>query len=206
MPRPLEPLGPDGIEPLSADAVSTRGGLRRRSATTSAADARDGVRAQLDVRPLPELLPALRARLVRSDDDHLGSDNRTCAFRVVGEGPSFRVENRVPGADANPYLAFSATIAAGLHGIDGKLDAGEPYAGNAYTSDRPHLPASMEESVDAFSTSAVAREAFGDEVFTHLLQVARHEQQAFDRYLYETETDPNGGVTDWELRRYFERG
>jgi glutamine synthetase len=135
-----------------------------------------------------------------------GRDNRTCAFRVIGHGASFRVENRTPGADANPYLAFAATIAGGLKGIEGKLDPGEEYAGNAYTADRPRLPASMEESIAGFEASAVAKDALGDEVFTHLLQVARHEQQAFERYLYESEIDPHAGVTDWELRRYFERG
>jgi glutamine synthetase len=125
---------------------------------------------------------------------------------VIGHGASFRVENRTPGADANPYLAFAATIAGGLKGIEGKLDPGEEYAGNAYTADRPRLPASMEESIAGFEASAVAKDALGDEVFTHLLQVARHEQQAFERYLYESEIDPHAGVTDWELRRYFERG
>src|SRR6266705_784367 len=61
-----------------------------------------------------------------------GWDNRTCGFRLCGEGPSFRVENRIPGADANPYLAFAATIAAGLHGIEKKLKPPEHYDGNAY--------------------------------------------------------------------------
>jgi glutamine synthetase len=135
-----------------------------------------------------------------------GRDNRTCAFRVVGEGPSFRVENRAPGADANPYLAFSATIAGGLRGIEHRLDPGPAYAGNAYTADRPRLPVSMSESLELFAASTVAKEAFGDEVFGHLLHLARHEHQAFERYLYETGLDPNLGVTDWELRRYFERG
>jgi glutamine synthetase len=135
-----------------------------------------------------------------------GRDNRTCAFRVIGEGSSLRVENRAPGADANPYLAFSATIAAGLSGIENKLDPGPEYAGNAYEADLARLPTSLEESIDAFSSSAVARDAFGGDVFDHLVHLARHEQQAFERYLYETGMDPNSGVTDWELRRYFERG
>ncbi len=135
-----------------------------------------------------------------------GRDNRTCAFRVVGDGASLRVENRSPGADANPYLAFSATIAAGLRGIKDRVEPGPESAGNAYAADRPRLPTSLEESVDAFSSSALARESFGEEVFDHLTRLARHEQQAFERYVYETGMDPNSGVTDWELRRYFERG
>jgi len=135
-----------------------------------------------------------------------GKDNRTCAFRVIGEGASLRVENRVPGADANPYLAFSATIAGGLRGIEERLDPGEAYAGNAYTADRPRLPTSLEESVDVFASSDLARQSFGEEVFDHLLQLARHELQAFEQYLYETGLDPKPAVTDWELRRYFERG
>ena len=60
-----------------------------------------------------------------------GVDNRTCGFRLCGEGASFRVENRLPGADANPYLAIAATIAAGLHGVRGKLKAPKLYTGNA---------------------------------------------------------------------------
>ena len=195
---------PDGIEPLSADASDPR----RASETFGhylGGQLATAHELSWMFAPYPNSYRRYVPDSFAPTTITWGSDNRTCAYRVVGEGPSFRVENRAPGADANPYLAFSATIAAGLHGIDGKLDAGEPYAGNAYTSDMPHLPASMEESVEAFSTSAVAREAFGDEVCTHLLQVARLEQQAFERYLYETETDPNGGVTDWELRRYFER-
>ena len=61
-----------------------------------------------------------------------GLDNRTCGFRVCGEGAGFRVENRIPGADANPYMAFAATIAAGLHGVDRRLTGPKPYTGNAY--------------------------------------------------------------------------
>src|ERR671931_2347057 len=69
-----------------------------------------------------------------------GHDNRTCALRVIGHGASRRVECRVPGADVNPYLAISALIAAGLHGIDAELELEAPYEGNAYESDKPRVP------------------------------------------------------------------
>jgi glutamine synthetase len=124
-------------------------------------------------------------------------DNRTCGFRVVGEGKGNRVESRIPGADANPYLAFAATIAGGLYGIQNKVEAPEMYHGNAYEAkDVPRVPTSLHEAVDAFANSEVAREAFGDFVFEHLLNTAAQEQVIFD----------NNCVTDWELARYFERG
>jgi len=124
-------------------------------------------------------------------------DNRTCGFRVVGEGKGNRVESRIPGADANPYLAFAATIAGGLHGIQNKVAAPEIFHGNAYEAkDVPRVPTSLHEAVDAFGTSEVAREAFGDLVYEHLLNTAHQEQVIFD----------NNCVTDWELTRYFERG
>ncbi|HEY1332360.1 MAG TPA: glutamine synthetase family protein [Actinomycetota bacterium] len=124
-------------------------------------------------------------------------DNRTCGFRVVGQGKGNRVESRIPGADANPYLAFAATIAAGLHGIQHKVEAPEMFHGNAYeATDVPRVPHSLHEAVDTFESSEVAREAFGDFVFEHLLNTARQEQVIFD----------NTAVTDWELTRYFERG
>jgi glutamine synthetase len=124
-----------------------------------------------------------------------GWDNRTCGFRVCGEGSGFRVENRIPGADANPYLAFAATIAAGLHGIRAKLPAPRPYAGNAYEdADLPQVPKSLREALGELEQSAAAREAFGDRVVAHCLQHGRLEQRAFDQ-----------AVTDWELLRYFER-
>jgi glutamine synthetase len=126
-----------------------------------------------------------------------GHDNRTCGFRVVGEHSSFRVESRIPGADANPYLAFAATIAGGLHGLKSKIDPPEMFRGNAYEAkDVPRVPSSLHEAADAFEGSEVARKAFGDFVFEHLLNVARQEQAIFD----------NNTVTDWELGRYFERG
>jgi glutamine synthetase len=124
-------------------------------------------------------------------------DNRTCGFRVVGEHKGNRVESRIPGADANPYLAFAATIAGGLHGIANRISAPEMFHGNAYEAkDVPRVPTSLHEAVDAFRASEVAREAFGDFVFEHLLNTAEQEQIIFD----------NTAVTDWELARYFERG
>jgi glutamine synthetase len=97
----------------------------------------------------------------------------------------------------NPYLAYAATIAAGLHGIRNKLECPPMFEGNAYEAkDVPRVPSSLHEAIDAFDTSEVAREAFGDFVFEHLLNTARQEQVIFD----------NTVVTDWELTRYFERG
>jgi len=124
-----------------------------------------------------------------------GWDNRTCGFRLCGEGASLRVENRIPGADANPYLAFAATIAAGLHGIGGQQDAPKLYEGNAYDDPAlPQVPKTLREAIDELERSRVARAAFGDRVVDHYLHAARLEQQAFDR-----------AVTDWERMRYFER-
>jgi glutamine synthetase len=124
-------------------------------------------------------------------------DNRTCGFRVVGERAGNRVESRIPGGDANPYLAYAATVAGGLHGISTKMDCPEMFEGNAYEADDvARVPTALHEAIDAFAKSAVAREAFGDFVFEHLLNTARQEQIIFD----------NTVVTDWEMRRYFERG
>jgi glutamine synthetase len=124
-----------------------------------------------------------------------GWDNRTCGFRLCGEGHGFRVENRIPGADANPYLAFAATIAAGLHGIAKRLKAPPIYEGNAYEdASLPQVPKTLREAIDELERSRVAREAFGPEVIEHYLHTARLEQQAFDQV-----------VTCWELGRNFER-
>src|SRR5438128_3149624 len=125
----------------------------------------------------------------------VGWDNRTCGFRLCGEGGAFRVENRIPGADANPYLAFAATIAAGLHGIASKLKAPKTYEGNAYQdATLPQVPKTLREAIGELERSQVARAALGDRVVDHYLHAARLEQQAFDQ-----------AVTDWELLRYFER-
>ena len=75
-----------------------------------------------------------------------GMDNRTCALRVVGHGPSLRFENRVPGGDVNPYLAVAAMIAAGLHGIDNELPLSRPFGGNAYATDSVRVPPTLREA------------------------------------------------------------
>lgn len=122
-------------------------------------------------------------------------DNRTVGFRVVGQGSSFRIENRMPGADANPYLAFAATLAAGMAGLEENLDCGELYTGNAYTDDTlASLPKSLEEAADLLAGSALARKAFGAEVVDFYAHTARLEAKAFANV-----------VTDWERQRYFER-
>jgi glutamine synthetase len=122
-------------------------------------------------------------------------DNRTVGFRVVGEGNTFRLENRMPGADANPYLAFAAMTAAGLAGVAENLDCGELYEGNAYAdASLPSLPKSLREAADLLNGSRLARRVFGDPVVDFYVHTARCEIQAFDN-----------AVTDWERVRYFER-
>lgn len=122
-------------------------------------------------------------------------DNRTTGYRIVGHGSGFRFENRMPGADVNPYLSFAAIIAAGLAGVKEKLDCGDPYQGDAYqNASLPRVPTSLTSAADAMDKSTMAREAFGDDVVNHYVHLARLEQQSFDR-----------AVTDWERRRYFDR-
>jgi glutamine synthetase len=123
-----------------------------------------------------------------------GDDNRTCSLRVVGHGQAKRLENRMPGADVNPYLAIAAMIAAGLHGVDNSLELEAPFEGNAYESDKPRVPDTMSEARDLFGASSVAKEAFGEEVVDHYLNRARIELDAH-----------KSAVTDWEKFRGFER-
>ena len=123
------------------------------------------------------------------------TDNRTTGFRVVGHGPGFRIENRMPGADANPYLAFAAMIAAGLAGIEEKLDCGTEYHGNAYVDAAlPNIPSSLRDAARLFSESELARKSFGAEVVEHYVHAAKLEAREFD-----------AAVTDWEKKRYFEQ-
>ena len=123
-----------------------------------------------------------------------GRDNRTCSLRVVGHGPSLRVENRSPGGDVNPYLAVAGMIAAGLHGIEQQLELPEACTGNAYAGDYDHLPATLREAAELWSGSKLAEDAFGADVVQHYLTMARVEQDAYDT-----------AVTDWERFRSFER-
>lgn len=124
-----------------------------------------------------------------------GHDNRTCAFRVVGHGPGKRFECRVPGGDVNPYLALAGMIAAGLHGVDQGLELPEPCTGNAYAAEGvAHVPTTLREARDRFAASAIARDAFGEEVVAHYVNMADVELAAYD-----------AAVTDWERVRGFER-
>ena len=124
-----------------------------------------------------------------------GHDNRTCGFRVVGSGPALRVETRIPGGDVNPYLAFAALIASGLHGIDQELELPPPLEGNAYVSDAERFPSTLREAIAALEAGSVARAALGDQVVDHYLNYARTEQRLFDEV-----------VTCYERERMFERG
>jgi glutamine synthetase len=124
-----------------------------------------------------------------------GHDNRTCGFRIVGQGQSLRAETRIPGGDVNPYLGFAALLAAGLHGIEQELELPPPLEGNAYESDAERFPATLYEAVEALEAGTMARAAFGDDVIDHYLNYARTEQRLFDQV-----------VTDYERRRMFERG
>jgi glutamine synthetase len=123
-----------------------------------------------------------------------GVDNRTCALRLVGHGPGLRVENRAPGGDVNPHLALAAMIAAGLHGLDNQLPLEPACTGNAYTDTGPRLPRSLAEALELWQKSDLAASAFGSDVVDHYANYARTELDAF-----------GSAVTDWELRRGFER-
>jgi glutamine synthetase len=122
-------------------------------------------------------------------------DNRTVCLRCVGHGGSFRIENRLPGADVNPYVVLAATIGAGLWGIENQIDCGEPYSGDAYgDKDLERVPTTMREAIDVFRRSEMAEEIFGRHVCDYFLHHAELELGSYNR-----------AVTDWELNRYFER-
>ena len=123
-----------------------------------------------------------------------GMDNRTLGFRVVGHGQGMRIESRIPGADCNPYLALAATIAGGLHGIEHRIEPPDAYLGNGYEADLPRIPHTLVDAISLFRGSELAVKAFGDDVHWHLVHMAEAEWDAFNRT-----------VTDWELRRNFER-
>jgi glutamine synthetase len=122
-------------------------------------------------------------------------DNRTAGFRVVGEGPSLRIECRAPGADANPYLAFAVTLAAGLDGVQRRIEPPDEFAGDVYgAAGLPRVPRTLPDAIAALDASAWARTALGADVVEHYLHFFRTEQRKFD-----------AAVTDWERRRYFEQ-
>jgi len=124
-----------------------------------------------------------------------GHDNRTCGFRIVGHGQHLRTESRIPGADVNPYLCFAALLAAGLRGIEEKLQLPPEYKGNAYESDVQRFPSSLRDAIANLEGGTMARAAFGDDVIDHYLNYARTEQALFDKV-----------VTNYERERLFERG
>ncbi len=122
-------------------------------------------------------------------------DNRTAGFRVLGHGASLRMECRAPGADANPYLAFAMTLAAGLDGIRNQIEPPPMFEGDVYAAqDLPQVPASLNESIRELEQSTWARQVLGDGVIDHYLHFFRTEQRKFDEV-----------VTSWERARYFER-
>jgi glutamine synthetase len=123
-------------------------------------------------------------------------DNRTAGFRLVGAGAGLRLECRIPGADCNPYLAFAATIAAGLYGIENAIDPPPLMSGDLYTSgEAPEIPKTLRHAIVELDGSTPMRAAFGDDVIDHYLHAARWEQAQSDRH-----------VTDFERRRLFEQG
>ena len=124
-----------------------------------------------------------------------GIDNRTLGYRLVGHGKGTRVECRIPGSDANSYFAFAGTLAGGLYGIRHELELGEPFSGNGYEApDIPRIPWNIRDAIELWEHSAIAKECFGEDVHHHILTAAKGEWMAF-----------NQSVTDWELRRYWER-
>jgi glutamine synthetase len=123
------------------------------------------------------------------------NDNRTAGFRVVGEGQSLRIECRIPGADANPYLALAASLASGLDGIANKTEPPAAFTGDVYAAKSlPRVPYTLAEANNLFSESKFAKKAFGEDVVEHYAHFFRTEVAAYDT-----------AVTDWELKRYFER-
>jgi glutamine synthetase len=123
-------------------------------------------------------------------------DNRTAGFRLCGEGTKgIRMECRIGGADLNPYLAFAALIAAGLAGIDEKLELQKPFVGDAYQAAKlPEIPKTLREATETLSKSKMLKAALGEDVVEHYVHTARWEQLEYDRR-----------ITDWELHRGFER-
>jgi glutamine synthetase len=163
---------------------------------------------------LPELM-ALYAPVINSYKRYVegtwaplnttwGMDNRTCAIRIINNGSHpIRVENRVPGADANFYLVFAATLASGLYGIERQLELPERLDGNAYDEatvtraiEKGHirpLARNLSTATDLLENSAFAREALGEEFVEHFVATRRWEVKEYEK-----------AVTNWDRRRYLE--
>jgi glutamine synthetase len=122
-------------------------------------------------------------------------DNRTVGFRVIGHGDSLRIECRIPGADSNPYLAFTAAIASGLDGIINKIEPPKILEGDAYTAQNlQRIPKNLQEALEMFEQSKFVKSTLGDDVVQHYMHFFQTEQNDFEN-----------AVTDWERLRYFER-
>ena len=123
-------------------------------------------------------------------------DNRTAGFRLCGEGTkSVRVECRIGGSDINPFLGLAVLLAAGIAGIEEKLELAEPTRGDIYQNENArHIPSTLREATETLRGSKMLRAALGDAVVDHYVRCAEWEQEEFDK-----------AVTDWELRRGFER-
>ena len=122
-------------------------------------------------------------------------DNRTAGVRVVGHGPSLRLELRIPGADCNPYLALAGMLASGLDGIEQQIEPTPCFRGDVYAAaDLPRVPSTLQEATARFAASDFAARALGSEVVEHYAHFLRTEWDAY-----------NAAVTDWERQRYFER-
>jgi glutamine synthetase len=123
-------------------------------------------------------------------------DNRTAGYRLCGDGTKgIRIECRVGGSDLNPYIAFAALLAAGIDGIEKKMELEDPFSGDAYgAAGVREVPKTLRDATDMFTNSKLLRDAFGDDVVDHYTRAARWEQEEYDRR-----------VTDWEVARGFER-
>jgi glutamine synthetase len=122
-------------------------------------------------------------------------DNRTAGFRVVGEGQSLRIECRIPGADCNPYLAFAASLASGVDGLENKIEPPDIFEGDIYSAEQiPKVPQTLQEATKLFSESEFTKTTFGKEVVDHYTHFFQCEQKAYEKT-----------VTDWERKRYFEQ-
>ncbi|MDK3256669.1 glutamine synthetase family protein [Blastococcus capsensis] len=122
-----------------------------------------------------------------------GPDNRLAALRLVGSGASLRLEHRVPGGDADPYLALAGVLLAARHGLENDLPLPDPVRGRP-RPDAPALPASLAEAADLLHGSEVARKGLGDGLVDALVSAARAEWDAY-----------GATVTEWERGRGFER-